>query len=183
MPPKISPFNNQLRNLLRDENHHYRIILIHLASNVALKTTKHLQMAGYKIFFKSPILVSLPHSLPDHSRKPRAQKKQRTVTILRHNNKLTGGMCLLVFQWVLSVRPVRLVLSFIFNQAACLLLHPTKPYRGVNFPYQHFHNRATKLFKALRLRYCTEVPVLHDRSQHHAHSLFYVLSIYRLRPQ
>ena len=31
-----------------------------------------------------------------------------------------------------------LFFSFIFNQAACLLLHPTKPYRGVNFPYQHF---------------------------------------------
>ena len=38
----------------------------------------------------------------------------------------------------MSVHPMRLVFSFIFNQAACLLLHATKPYRGVNFPYQHF---------------------------------------------
>ena len=42
--------------------------------------------------------------------------------------------------------------NFIFNQAACLLLHPTKPYRGVNFPYQHFlsavHLDATELFQS-----------------------------------
>ena len=34
------------------------------------------------------------------------------------------------------------------------------------------------------MRYCTEVPVLdsfHDRPQDRAHSLFYALSIYRLR--
>ena len=44
-----------------------------------------------------------------------------------------------------------LVFSFIFNQAACLLLHPTKPYRGVNFPYQRFLSAAyldaTELFQ------------------------------------
>ena len=42
-------------------------------------------------------------------------------------------------------------LSFIFNQAACLL-HPTKPYRGINFPYQHFLSAAyldaTELFQS-----------------------------------
>ena len=31
----------------------------------------------------------------------------------------------------MSVGPLCLVVSFIFNQAACLL-HPTKPYRGIN---------------------------------------------------
>ena len=42
---------------------------------------------------------------------------------------------------------------------------------------------ATKLFKALRIRYCMEVPVLdsyrylHNRSQDHVHSLFYALLI------
>jgi len=35
---------------------------------------------------------SLTHSLPDDSRKPRAQMKQRMATILRHNNKLTSEM-------------------------------------------------------------------------------------------
>ena len=66
-------FKNQLRNFLSDENHLYGLILIHLASNVALKATKHLQVAGYIIFIKSPktpILVSLT----DHSHKPRAKR-------------------------------------------------------------------------------------------------------------
>jgi len=43
---------------------------------------------------------SLTHLLPDHSHKPRAQKKQRMATILHHNNKLTSEMCLLGFQQV-----------------------------------------------------------------------------------
>ena len=34
------------------------------------------------------------HSLPDHSRKPGAQTKQWTATILWHNNKLTSEMIL-----------------------------------------------------------------------------------------
>ena len=125
---KNTVLKNQLRNFLRDENHLYEIILVHLTSNVALKTRKHLLAAGYRIFKKSSKLEisshSLTHSLTDHSRKPRAQTKQRTVTILCHNNKLNGGMCLLGVPT--SVRLVRLVFSFISNQAACLL-HPTKP--------------------------------------------------------
>ena len=62
------------------------------------------------------------------------------VTILRHNNKLTSGMCL--FGVPTSVGPLHLVFSFIFNQAACLILHPMKPYRGANFPYQRFLSAA-----------------------------------------
>ena len=116
---------------LRDENHLYVLILVHLTSNVVLKTRKHLLAAGYRIFFKSLKLEISSHSLTDHSRKPRAQTKQRTVTILRYNNKLTGAMCLLGFRRVCAL----CALSFIFNQTVCLLLHPTKPYRGVNFPY------------------------------------------------
>ena len=54
------------------------------------------------------------------------------AAILRHNNKLTSGMCLLGFN-----DPLHLVSSFVFNQAACLF-HPTKPYQGINFLYQRF---------------------------------------------
>ena len=40
---------------------------------------------------------------------------------------------------------------FLFNQAGSLLLHPTKPYRGINFLYQHFLSEeyldATELFQ------------------------------------
>ena len=127
---KNTAFKKQLRSFLRDKNHLYGIILVHLTSNTVLKTRKHLLAAGYRILKKSSKLEilshSLTHSLTDHSRKLRAQTKQRTVTILHHNNKLTGGMCLLGVPT--SVRPVHLVFSFIVNQAACLLLHPTKPY-------------------------------------------------------
>ena len=49
-----------------------------------------------------------------------------------------------------TVGPLCLVVSYIFNQAACLL-HPTKPYQGVNFQYEHFlsaaHLNATELFQ------------------------------------
>ena len=51
----------------------------------------------------------------------------------------------------MSVGPLRLVFSFIFIQAACLL-HTAKPYRGVNFLYQCFLSAAyldaTKLFQS-----------------------------------
>ena len=52
----------------------------------------------------------------------------------------------------MSVCPVCLVFPFIFNQVGHLLLQALKPYRGVNFPYQHFSVDTTKLFqKALML--------------------------------
>ena len=41
-----------------------------------------------------------------------------------------------------SIGPLHLSFSFIFNQAACLLLHSMKPYQGINFPYQHFLSAA-----------------------------------------
>ena len=104
---------NQLRNFLCDENHLYGIILVHLTSNVVLKTRKHLLAAGYRIFFKSSKLEILSHSLTDHSRKPRAQTKQRTVTIFRHNNKLTSGMCLLGFRQVYALCALSFLLSSI----------------------------------------------------------------------
>ena len=46
-------FKNKLRNFLRDKNHLYEIILVHLASNVALKARKRLLAAEYRIFLKS----------------------------------------------------------------------------------------------------------------------------------
>ena len=50
--------------------------------------------------------------------------------------------------WVpTSVRPVRLVFPFIFNQVGCLLLQASKPYRGISFLYQHFSVDTTKLFQ------------------------------------
>ena len=52
----------------------------------------------------------------------------------------------------MRVGPLRLFFYFIFSQAACLLLHPTKPYGSINFPYQHFLSAvyldATELFQA-----------------------------------
>ena len=52
----------------------------------------------------------------------------------------------------MSVGPLCLVISFIFNQAACLLLYPTKLYQDINFPYQHFLSAeyldATELFQS-----------------------------------
>ena len=60
----------------------------------------------------------------------------------------------------MSVGPLRLVISFIFNQAACLLLHPTKPFQGVNFLHHHFllaaYLDATELFQS----WISSVPML-----------------------
>ena len=101
---KNTAFKNQLRNFLRGENHFYGIILVHLTSNVALKARKRLLAAGYRILKNYQNLkFHLTHLLPDHSRKPRAQTEQCTVTILRHSNKLTGGMCLLGFREVCAL--------------------------------------------------------------------------------
>ena len=48
----------------------------------------------------------------------------------------------------MSVDPLRLVFSFIFNQAVCLLLHPTNPYQGINFLlFSAAYSDATKLFQ------------------------------------
>ena len=35
------------KDILRDENHLYEIVLVHLTSTDAFKTRQHLQMAGY----------------------------------------------------------------------------------------------------------------------------------------
>ena len=57
-------FKNHPTGILRSENHFYRIVLVHIIHKTALNTTKHLQVAGYNFFLRSPktqILVSLPH--------------------------------------------------------------------------------------------------------------------------
>ena len=112
---KNTAFKNQRRNFLHDENHLNGIILVHLTSNVALRTRKCLLAVGYRIFLncQNSKFHSPAHSLPDYSRKPRAQMKQCMVTILRHNNKLTGGMCLLEFQRVCALCALSFLLSSI----------------------------------------------------------------------
>ena len=143
-----SAFKNHPRDILRNENHLHGTVLVHIIYKTALNITKHLQVAGYRILKNHQNLnFSLTASLTDHSHMARSQTKQRMAAILRHNNKLTSGMCLPT-----SVDPLHLVFSFIFNQAACLL-HPTKPYRGVNFLYQHilsatYYIDATELFQS-----------------------------------
>ena len=46
---KFSTFKNHPRDILQDENHLYGIVLVHIIHKTALNTTKHLQVAGYKI--------------------------------------------------------------------------------------------------------------------------------------
>ena len=152
---KITTFKNHPRDILRHENHLYGIIYSS-PSNMkctALKTRKCLLAAGYRIFFlnvKTSFEISshcLTHSLTDHSRKPRAQTKQRTVTILRHNNKLTGGMCLLGFWWVYALCTLSFLLSsirllvFFFiqrNHIKALIFH-------INTFFIKQHNRRHKI--------------------------------------
>ena len=176
-----SAFKNHPIDIVCSENHLYRKVLVHIIHKTALNTTKHLQVAGYKIFKnRQNSNFSITVSPTDHSRKPRAQMKQCTVTIL-HYNKFTGGMCLLGFRRVYVLCALSFLLSsirlFVFffiqrNHIEVLIFH-------INTFFKQ-HNRCHKLFKAFRLRYCTEVPVLHNRSQDHAHSLFYV---YQSRPR
>ena len=103
-------------------------------------------MAGYNFFLivknsNCSLTASLSHSLSDHSRKPRAQTKQRTVTKQQtHQWDAPFGV-------PTSVCPVHLVFPFIFNQFGRLLLQALKPYQSVNFPYQHFSVDTTKLFQ------------------------------------
>ena len=45
-----SAFKKHRRDILRYENHLYRIVLVHIVDKTALNTTKRLQLAGYKFF-------------------------------------------------------------------------------------------------------------------------------------
>ena len=44
---KNAASKNHPKDILHDKNHLYRVVLVHLTSNVAFKTRKHFQMAGY----------------------------------------------------------------------------------------------------------------------------------------
>jgi len=70
---KNAASKNHPKDILRNKNHFYRIVLVHLTSNDMFKTRKHLQMAGYEFLkiVKTQNFVSLPH----HIRKPRRQTK------------------------------------------------------------------------------------------------------------
>ena len=140
-----SAFKNHPTDILSGENHLYGIVLVYIIHKTALNTTKQLQVAGYKILkiaqnsnfsLTASLPHSLPHSLTDHSCKPRAQNE------VAHSHHFIPQQQ--IHQWDVpfwvptSVRPVCLVFPFIFNQVGCLLLQASKPYRGVNFPYQHF---------------------------------------------
>ena len=134
MPPKIPLFKNQLRNFLCDENHLYGIILVLLTANVVLKTTKHLLAAGYRIFLNHQISkFRLTHSLTTFA----SLEPKRSSDSHHFMPQQQAHQWDVPFGVPTSVCPVHLLFSFIFNQAACLL-HPTKPYQGVNIPYQHF---------------------------------------------
>ena len=111
---KTSAFKNHPRDILQDENHLCGIVLVHIIHKTALNTTKHLRVAGYNFFLnRQNSNFSLTASLTDHSCKPRAQTKQRTATILRHNNKLTSGMCFLGFRRVCALCALSFLLSSI----------------------------------------------------------------------
>ena len=108
-----SAFKNHPTDIVCGENHLYGIVLVHIIHKTS-DTTKHLQVAGYKILKnRQKLHFSITASLTDHSRKPRAQTKQRTVTILRYNNKLTGGICLLGFRRVYALCTLSFLLSSI----------------------------------------------------------------------
>ena len=61
---KISTFKNHPTDILHSENHLYRIyVLVHIIHKTALNTTKHLQVAGYKIFKNRQKFQFLSHCL------------------------------------------------------------------------------------------------------------------------
>ena len=104
---KIARLKNYPRDILRDENHLYGIILVHIVHKI--------QQNAYRWpdikFFKNRQNL-LPHSLTTvASLKPK--RKQRTATILRHSNKLTSGMCLLGFRRVCALCALSFLLSSI----------------------------------------------------------------------
>ena len=47
-----STFKNHPGDILRDENHFYVIVLVHIMHTTALSITKDLQVAGYRILKK-----------------------------------------------------------------------------------------------------------------------------------
>ena len=129
---------------LRNENHLYRIVLVHIIIIIiiynSIKYNKTITSGWIENLLKiaktkkncQNLNFSITACLTDHSRKARGQTKQHMATILRHSSN-SPVVC--AFWGSDECRHSAPCLSFIFNQAACLL-HPTKRYQGNNFPYQ-----------------------------------------------
>jgi len=131
VPPKM--LSLRARHL---KNHLYRILLACLTSNMYLQLENTFRRLDIELKNKkTPASLSLTplHSLTHahtlartqalthHSRKARNQAKQHMATILRHKNKLTGGMCLLGFLQLCSLCALPFLsssirLCFFFNQ-------------------------------------------------------------------
>ena len=58
--PKILPFKKHPTDILQDKNHLYGIALAHIMHKTALNTTKHLQVARYRIFKNRQNLNFIP---------------------------------------------------------------------------------------------------------------------------
>ena len=58
-----SAFKNHPTDILHSENHLYGIVLVHIIHKTVVNTTKHLQVAGYKIFKHRQKLQILSHCL------------------------------------------------------------------------------------------------------------------------
>ena len=129
---KNSVFKNHPRDILRDENHLYAIVLVHIIYKTALNIAKHLQVAGYRILNNHQNSnFSLTASLTTVARLEAKQSSAQPPFYATIINSPVGYIPHVPFGVPTSVGPLCFVFSFIFNQAACLL-HPTKPYGGVN---------------------------------------------------
>ena len=74
---KNAASKNLPKDILRDKNHLYRVLLVHLTSNDA---RKHLQMAVLRNHKNSKFCLTT--ALPDHICKPRCQMKHHIAVIL-----------------------------------------------------------------------------------------------------
>ena len=143
-----STFKNHPTDIVCGENHLYGIVLVHIIHKTALNTTKHLQVAGYKILKNCQnsnfcLTASLTTVASLEPKRSSAQSPFYTT--------ITNSPVGCAFWVPTSVCPVHIVFPFIFNQVGCLL-QASKPYRGINFLYQYFSVDTTKLFqKALML--------------------------------
>ena len=134
-PPKIPPLKTY-KHCMRQKPL-LRNIIIHIIHKTALNTTKHSRVAGYKIFKKSPNLVQPPHSLPTTVTSLEPKRSSARSPFYATTTSSPVGCA---FWGSDECTYVLCALSFLLSSIRLLagLLHPTKPYRGFNFPYQHF---------------------------------------------
>ena len=80
-----SAFKNHPRDILRDQNHLYGTVLVHIIHKTASNATKHLQVAGYKNFKnRQNSNFSLTASLTDHT----ASLTDHTASLTDHSPSL-----------------------------------------------------------------------------------------------